>query len=164
MKKSISILSFLAILNLSQSCATIVGGSRYNANVIIKDHPHALIAYKGEYKGTGRAFIQAKRKEANTFSVSVKEEGCKEQIVNFTSRSFRGGAFVGTVILFTGIASGVPLPWGVALDLATGALWKPNVNEPGIVKVNHKLYMYSINYSGCSKRDSIAVATSGKHP
>ena len=71
MKNAISILVLLATLSLLQSCATIVGGSKYNAHVIVKDHPHATITYKGEFKGTGVALIQAKRKEANTFSVLV---------------------------------------------------------------------------------------------
>ncbi len=147
MKTTISILMLLTALVFFQSCATIVGGSKYNAHVIVRDHPQATITYKGEFKGTGIAFIPAKRKEANKFSVTVKEEGCNEQTVNFTTRSFRGGAFVGTVIGWTALVSGIPLPWGAVVDLSSGALWKPNVKEPGIVKTNTKNYTYFIDYN-----------------
>ncbi|HEU5292840.1 MAG TPA: hypothetical protein VFU05_19465 [Cyclobacteriaceae bacterium] len=157
MKSRINFFTVPILLTLFR-CATIVGGSNYTADVIVKDHPSAVITYKDQVKGSGVAFFKAKRSEANKFSVTVKEDGCKEQTINFTTRSFRGGAFVGTVIGWTGLISGIPIPWGVALDLATGALWKPNEKEPGIMKVDYKHYVYTINYTGCSARDSIANA------
>ena len=154
MKNIISILAWLSLALSLQNCATIVGGSKYNAHVLIKDHPQATISYKGEFKGTGGATIQAKRKEANKFSITVAEKGCAEQTVNFSSRSFRGGAFVGTVIGWSGLLSGIPLPWGAAVDLMTGSLWKPDVNEPGVSKTDYKNYTYLINYTGCAQIDA----------
>jgi len=39
----------------------------------------------------------------------------------------KGGTFVGTILGWTGLVNGIPIPWGLGVDLATGALWKPNV-------------------------------------
>jgi hypothetical protein len=139
MKNPISILIWLATIPTLQNCATITGGNKYNAHVVIKDHPLATIKHNGEFKGSGTAFIQVKRKDANTFSIAVSESGCSEQIINFNKRSFRGGPFVGT------------LPWGVAFDLVTGALWKPNIKEPGVAKNDYKNYTYFVDYSGCNQ-------------
>ncbi|CAN5473088.1 hypothetical protein BH23BAC1_BH23BAC1_20710 [soil metagenome] len=67
--------------------------------------------------------------DANKFSLLLKEDGWQEQIINYTSRTFRGGAFVGTLITWTGLIGGVPIPWGVFVDFTTGALYKPNIFE-----------------------------------
>jgi hypothetical protein len=115
---------------LFTSCATIVGGSKYNAHIVVADNSNAKILYKGEVIGTGNATVKVKRKEANKFEFSVKQDGCNEQNYKYNTRSFRGWAFAGTILGWTGIApSGFPLPWGVITDLATGAVWKPNVME-----------------------------------
>ncbi len=145
-------LMLLAAFSLLTSCATIIGGSKYYAHVKVKGHPNANIEYKGAYQGSGNAVIKAKRAEANRFSVTIKEDGCEEQTVNFTQRSFRGWALGGTIILWTGLYEGIPLPWGVAVDAATGALWKPNENEVGVNKIDYKHYNYIINYTGCKEK------------
>jgi hypothetical protein len=135
------------------SCATIIGGSKYNAHITVKDHPNATITYKNGLAGRGAATIKVPRKDANKIYLEIKEEGCKTQIDSFTTRSFRGWALAGTIIGWTGLTStGIPLPWGLGTDLATGALWKPNVSEKGITKVDFKNYNYLINYNGCGSK------------
>lgn len=132
------------------SCATIIGGSNYNAHVIVMDKPNAKISYKGEYRGNGSTTIKVKRSEANKFSFTVKEEGCEAQTYMYKSRAFRGGALVGTILVWTGTINGILIPWGVFVDLATGALWKPNVMERGISKEDYKSFRYQVNYNNCN--------------
>lgn len=92
-----------------------------------------------------------KRNEANRLTFSVKEDGCNEQQFNYSTRTFRGWAFAGTIVGWTGVAAGIPLPWGVVTDLATGAVWKPNESEKGITKENYKNFRYQVNYSNCAQ-------------
>jgi hypothetical protein len=144
-------LHFILVISsciLLSSCATIIGGSKYYAHVKLPDHPLAKISYKGEFQGTGQAMIKVKRSEADKLSIVVKEEGLNEQTFNFTSRSFRGWAFVGTIVGWTGLIGGIPLPWGVAVDLSTGALYKPNTKEKGVSKMDYKNYNYVLDYKG----------------
>lgn len=145
-----SIVLFLSI-SLLTGCATIIGGSRYYAHVKVPDHPTAKISYKGEYQGAGDATFMVKRSEANKLSITVQEAGSEEQTFNFTQRKFRGWSFVGTIVTWTGIYSGFPLPWGVVVDLSTGALWKPSLDEKGISKMNYRNYNYILDYKGSTK-------------
>ena len=143
---------------LLSNCATIVGGKSYYARVTVKDHPEARINYKAIDMGKGYASFKAPRKEANSFAVTIKEENCEEQKFIYSKRTFRGWALVGTIVTFTGYISTVPIPYGVIVDCATGALWKPDINEKGIVKVDYKHYNYTIDYTGC-KQTPIAIDT-----
>jgi len=149
MKNFLFIMMTLVIASVVSSCATIIGGSKYYAEVQVPNHPNAKIEYKGRQEGIGEASFKARRKEANQFSVTIKEEGCETQTADFTERKFRGWAFAGTVIGWTGLYGGIPLPWGVATDLATGALWKPDVNEKGVRKEDFNHFTYTIDYTGC---------------
>lgn len=150
-KKSITInLAIISALFLS-SCATIVGGSRYNAHIIVSRKPNAKIIYKGEVIGTGSATIKVKRNQADKFSFSVKEDGCNEQNYNYTDRTFRGWAFAGSILLWTGVTpNGIPIPWGAVVDLATGAIWKPNTANEGLSKETYKTFVYEVKYASCS--------------
>ena len=129
------------VLLFLTNCGTIVGGSKYYAHVVVNDRPKAKIIYQGSVMGIRNASFLAKRRDANKFSVTIREVDCPDQTYNFTTRSFRGWSLVGSVFGWTGTAGGVLLPWGVGLDLLTGALWKPNVKEKGIVKSNYKNYI-----------------------
>lgn len=157
MKNLISFLTLLATYSLLTSCATIIGGSKYYAHVKIEDHPNAKIEYNDVYQGTQNAMIKIKRKEADKFAVTIKEEGCETQTIGYNQKAFRGWAFAGTVIGWTGLYGGFPLPWGVAVDLATGALWKPDINENGVTKVDYKNYNYLVDYSGCKEEEEIST-------
>ena len=153
LRKHFSVGLFISTIFLS-SCATIIGGSKYNAHIVVVDRPNAKIVYQGEVKGTGNATIKVKRNEANKFSFTVREDGCNEQQFSYTSRTFRGWAFVGTIVGWTGLIYGIPLPWGVAVDLATGAVWKPNDMEKGVSKEDYKNFKYQVNYTNCSQNKS----------
>lgn len=152
-KNGFYFLMLLAFTYLFSSCATIIGGNKYYAKVQVPDHPNAKIEYKGVYKGTGEANFKAKRKEANNFSVTIKEDGCETQTTDFTQRKFRGWAFAGTVVGWTGLLQGIPLPWGVVVDGANGAWWKPDINEKNVTKEDFNHYIYRIDYSGCHSKE-----------
>ena len=152
-KQTLILLSVITSILMS-SCATIVGGSKYNAHIIVADRPNAKIVYQGEVKGTGSATIKVKRKEANKFSFSVREDGCDEQKFDYTSRTFRGWALAGTILGWSGAIGGIPIPWGVVTDLATGALWKPNTMEKEISKEDYKNFKYLVNYTNCTQSKS----------
>ena len=149
MRCSASMFILLASAFLS-SCATIVGGSKYNAVVIVRNHSDAKITYNGVYRGSGTALLMINRNHANAVSFTVKSEGCDERKYDFNSHVFRGWALLGTLVTWTGAAAGIPLPWGLATDTATGAFWKPNVMEKGVSKENYKNYTYVLDYEGCA--------------
>ncbi|RXQ90393.1 SHOCT domain-containing protein [Ancylomarina salipaludis] len=143
-------LGFLFISSiLLSSCGVIIGGSKYYAHVTVENHPKAVISYDGKTKGVGEADFLAPRSYADSFSISVKEPGCDEQIFDFTKKSFRGWALAGTLVTWTGTISGIPVPWGLIVDTASGSLWKPNVLEDGVSKIDYKNFHYSLNYTGC---------------
>jgi len=150
-----AIFSLAAGTVLFSSCATIVGGGKYYAHVNIKNHPNAVISYNGEVLGQGYAAFKVPRREANSFSITLKEENCEEQHFDFKERSFRGWAFVGTLITWTGLSINggpwLPIPFGVIVDGATGAFWKPDINEKGVTKTDYKNYNYLIDYTGCKQ-------------
>ena len=54
----------LALLAFN-SCAAIVGGGTYTAEVVAKDRENADIYYNGDYIGTGRAIVEIPRRQAN---------------------------------------------------------------------------------------------------
>ncbi len=161
MKSLFYFLALLVITVIITSCATIIGGSKYWAQIQVPDHPNAKIEYKGMYQGTGVALFTAKRSEANQFSVKIKEEGCETETKKFSQRSFRGWAFVGTVVGWTGLTINggpwLPIPFGVIVDGATGAWWKPDINEKGVSKQDYKHYNYYIDYTGCKSKTSTTI-------
>lgn len=165
MRKLFYFVVLLALTGMMTSCATIIGGSKYWAKVQIVDHPNAKIEYKGEYIGTGVATILAKRSEANRFSLTIKEEGYETETKNFTQRTFRGWAFAGTVIGWTGLTVNggpwLPIPFGVIVDGATGAWWKPNVKEKGVYKQDYKHYNYQVEYTGTKTKTLTAGTQDG---
>lgn len=149
--KKVNLLLLVLAPWLLANCGTIVGGSRYNARIVVTDRPTAKIVYRGEVKGVGSAAVKVKRNEANRFSFTVQEEGCEAQKFDYVSRKFRGGALVGTLVAWTGFVEGVPLPWGLVIDLATGALWKPDTMEKGVFKEDYKNFLYQVSYSNCTQ-------------
>ncbi len=150
----------VAALLGGSGCATIAGGSRYNAQVSVPKRPNAQISYNGAWVGTGTATVSHKRNEANRLVFTVREEGCPEQTYQYTSRSLRGFALVGTLVTWTGLVQGIPIPWGLGVDLLSGALWKPNVDEPGVSKVNYKNFRYTLPYAGCGDQTPSRAAPS----
>ena len=155
--KKLSLLFFLSLVItlLFSSCATIIGGAKYNAKVQVPGHPEATITVDGQYKGQGEANFLVKRRDADKLAVTVQEENCEPETTRFNSKSFRGWAFVGTVLGWTGIVPGtyIPLPWGIAVDACTGALWKPDVNEKGVSKIDYDTFLYTINYKAVPQKN-----------
>ncbi len=149
MKKVFYSLVLFSAFGLLTSCATIVGGNKYWAHVEVSNHPSANITCNGEVKGKGTAVFKVKRTQAKRLSIMVKEEGCDEQTFSFTRNTFRGWAFAGTIVTWTGLISGIYVPWGVIVDLANGALVKPNVNEKGVSKIDYKNFKYVLEYDKC---------------
>ncbi len=146
-------ISFLCLF-LFSSCGTIFGGAKYYAHVTIDNHPNASITYKGINQGYGSAIFKVPRLEANKFTITVAEQDCGKQNFTFKQRKIRGWALVGSILTWA-IINGIPLPLGIAVDLATGALWKPDIMEKGVSKIDHKHFTYVINnYTGCKQKDS----------
>jgi len=143
---------FLVIsLLLSSSCATIVGGSRYNAFVNVNGKPAAKIYYNGTLLGTGSGNLKIPRKEANSLHFKVTQDGCPEQQFNFNTRAFRGWALLGSFVTFSIITpTGIPIPIGNVVDFATGAYWKPEQSDPAIRKVDYNNYHYNLDYNLCN--------------
>ena len=160
MRRALSIVLMVLVSFVLSNCGTIIGGMKYHAKVQVDNHPEAQIKYMGKPRGIGEANFKAKRKEADNFTVKIKKKGCSEQTRRFTSRDFRGWAFAGTLLGWTGFISGIPLPFGVATDLITGALWKPDIEEKGVVKQDFNHFVYKVNYSGCEDKNVDAASTS----
>ena len=142
----LSVVSFMTIMCLT-GCATICGGAKYNAEIIVDNHPKAEITYNGRYIGSGRADIKIRRRDADKVVFTVKEEGKKEQYYSFHEKTFRGWSLLGTILGWTGYYQGIYLPWGVAVDGITGSWWKPCEYENGVVKVDYDNYRYFLKYN-----------------
>lgn len=151
MKKPIVIRYLIFGLSiLFSSCATIIGGSKFNADVVVSNDRNVKIIHQGREVGTGFARFKVNRKDADKFSFILRKDGCRDQVYTFKSRTFRGWAFCGSLVTWTFLINGiVPVPVGVILDLATGAFWKPNVREPGVFKEDFKNFKYLITFDDC---------------
>ena len=150
-----NVILLICILVLNQGCALIFGGSNYYAIVEVKNNPHATIKYAGVAQGRGAATIKVPRSNADRFLFTVEDDYCPEERFEFKSRAFRGWSFVGTVIFWTGVYAGIPLPWGVLFDGAFGAWWKPSIHEKGIEKMDYKHFRYKVNYENCAHSEDI---------
>jgi hypothetical protein len=153
--KTGGIFFILVCLFISQGCATIAGGGNYYAHVAVEDHPFATIKHNDIIRGQGKITIKVPRKEANSFVLTISEPGCPTIERKFNKRVFRGWAFVGTIVTWTGLTvnggAWLPVPFGLMVDGPTGALWKPDVTEDGVVKIDYKNFHYTINYPECDK-------------
>ncbi len=155
----IGALFLLMSLMINQGCAVIAGGSKYYAHVAVDEHPKAAIKYKGITRGYGNTTFKVPRKDANNLVITVSEPGCPTIQRRYNERVFRGWAFVGTVATWTGLLSinggaWIPIPFGVIVDGAAGAWWKPDANEEGITKTDYNNYNYNIIYEECDKPGS----------
>lgn len=139
--KTLSIGLLIAVMSIClSSCAVMFGSSNYNAK-IKTDDPDASIYYNNAKIGTGEAQTTLARKNAKNIQLTIKKDGCDDQVVNYNTATLRGWSITGTVITWGLI--------GIAVDGGTGAWWKPNVDEQGVSKVDYKNYTYEIKYEGC---------------
>ena len=120
------------------------GTTNYNAKINVDDKG-ADIYYNNAKIGKGEALTTIARKDAKNINITIKKDGCEDQVRNYNTATLRGWSIAGTVVTW-GLV-------GVAIDGATGAWWKPNINEQGVSKVDYMNYTYDINYDGCKDQD-----------
>lgn len=124
---------------LFTSCGVMFGGSRYNANIKVNDHPNAEIYANGEKMGMGEVTGTFKRNLP--LKVEVKQDKCEPKTKNFDN-AFRTGNFILSAISWGLI--------GIAVDLGTGAAYKPDHrNDSSIQKLSDKTYNFTVDYSEC---------------
>lgn len=134
-------MSLLSISLLMSSCGVMFGGSKYNGTIKVKDHPNAEIIVNGQKLGNGQATSLFPRDRA--LVVEVKQEGCPTKTQTF-DKSFRTGNFILSVLSW-GIL-------GIAVDLGTGAAYKPAHNaNSSIKKLSDKNYEFEVDYQECKK-------------
>lgn len=139
MKTSLKNFCFILLLMSATSCGVIFGGSRFSGSVIVKDHPKADIYVDGRKIGKGSAMGSFPRNRP--LAVEIKEKECESQTRTF-NKSFRTGNFI-LSILSWGLV-------GVAVDLGTGASYKPDHrHDPSINRLSDKSYVFIVDYSGC---------------
>ncbi|MGB0166133.1 MAG: hypothetical protein ACPF8V_04695 [Luteibaculum sp.] len=136
--KSVLVIFLAALLS---SCATLVGGSRYNAFVQVSNVKDVTVTFPTGRQVKSGMGTTWKRKDANSFSFLVSKEGCEVQEYKYITREFKSGALVGTLVLF-----GLP---GLIVDAAFASWWEPNEMEKGIVKADYKNFVYQVDYTGC---------------
>ncbi len=143
MKKSTLFLAAITMsaLILFTSCGVMFGGSRYNANIKVNDHPNAEIYANGEKIGTGEVSSSFKRNLP--LKVEVKQDKCEPKTKNFDN-AFRTGNFILSAISWGLI--------GIAVDLGTGASYKPDHrNDANIQRLSDKSYNFTVDYSECKE-------------
>lgn len=139
MKKAILLAGLITFTFSLSSCGVIFGGSRYNADIKVLDHPEAQIFANGEKIGVGEVTKSFKRNKE--LKIEVKQDGCEPKLQNFDN-SFRTGNFILSVITW-----GIP---GIIVDLASGASYKPDYkHNKSVEKVSTKDYKFNIDYSEC---------------
>ena len=144
MKKSTLLITAITISSsiLLSSCGVMFGGSKYNANIKVKDHPNAEIYANGEKIGTGEVSTSFKRNQP--LKVEVKQDKCEPKTKNFDNK-FRTGNFILSAISWGLI--------GIGVDLGTGASYKPDhKNDPAIEKLSDKNYKFTVDYSECKEK------------
>ncbi len=154
-------------------CATIFGGKKYNAH-IKTNRPNAEIIVNNKLVGKGSGVVSVVRKDANKLNIILKEKGCEDTIFNFKSRKIRSFALAGTITPWAVFIGGIlywvstpkessggvvflPGPILVGVFFATvfgpgsivnmansSSLYKPDINELGVYKINYKNYEYRL--------------------
>lgn len=142
MKKTIFTIFLCATFGLLfSSCATIVGGAKYNARVRVPDHPNAKISINGQYRGNGEASMLIKRKEANMLNITVQEGDDEPQTTLFSGRKFRTGTLFADFFL-----PFFPPIGALIVDAIVGSWWRPDENETGVSRIDVDNYLYTITY------------------
>ncbi len=136
-----SIAALLLVTFAFGSCGVMFGGSRFSGSIVVKDHPDAQIFVNGNKIGQGSALGMYPRNRPLT--VQVKETACEAKTITYDN-TFRTGNFILSLVMW-GLV-------GVAVDLGTGASYKPDHNHnPAIQKLSDKNFLFTVDYSECSK-------------
>ena len=145
MKKTFNNTFLLIVISaIFSSCASIVGGTKYNAFITVEDHPDAIVYNGKTLLGTGSGFTSIPRKDANKVIFTVQKDGCPAQEFQFRSRKFRFWTFIGDFFMPTAVVGGFPIPFPHLIDFSTGAYYKPNANNPSITKGDYKNFYYTL--------------------
>ena len=149
-KKTITLFQaslLLIFFSLLSSCATITGGSYYNATALVPDHPSATVTHNSMQATHGQALVRIMRRNADKVSFVVEEKGCKPQTFSFHQRKFRSAAAIGNLgFIFY-------MPITVLCDALTGSWYKPDVTETNVSIKDTKSYIYTLDYSSCKRKD-----------
>ena len=73
--------------------------------------------------------------------ILTQEFSVNGNIYNGFTKKTRAGALILSAIFWTSWQP-FPIPWGLALDIATGAAFKPDVKDKRVIKVNDKNYRF----------------------
>jgi hypothetical protein len=131
----------LGIAILMNSCATIFGGTKYVAHVTPSNKQADVYMNDIKY-GTGDTKIKVKR--SNNLNLTLKAEVCDD-----LDKMYVKEARIPIVILSF-------LSWGllgIIVDFADGAAYKPDVDIPGVQKIDDKNYKFIVDYVGCPEAD-----------
>ena len=115
------------------SCAVMFGGSKYNAHIELSD-PGAEIYINGMKRGTGNATILLPRKD--NLNIEVQKDGCED--LNMTYPNQLRATFALNFISW-GLV-------GIIIDFATGATYRPDVDTPGVLRLNQKTFQYKVKF------------------
>jgi len=141
MKTPLKIFCFVILSISSTSCGVMFGGSKFSGSLIAKDHPNAEIYVDGNKLGNGTAIGLFPRNRPLT--VELKQDGCESKTLTF-NKTFRTGNFIASILVW-GLV-------GVAVDLGTGASYKPDhISNPAIERLSDRSYVFTMDYSGCPK-------------
>ena len=142
---------------LFTSCATLVGGAKYNARVQVPNHPDAKITVNGQYLGNGQVTASLNRSDCNQVNITVQEGDDEPQTVLFSGRKFRTGTLIADFFL--------PIPPGTfILDAITGAWWRPDDGDSRITRIDVKNYLYTITYTPKTKTNTTHTPVSRPIP
>ena len=155
--KTISIaIAFLILLN---SCATVFGGAKYHAHIIVPNHPNVSVLLNGEHIGNSNSIIKIKRADASFLNFEVQKEGYVPENYYYRSKKVRGVA-VGFSIFFSlftrltifsnnGVIYNRAFPIQIFIDMLNySSIFKPDDKEKGLIKMNYNNYKYVLPFRG----------------
>jgi len=132
----------VVLLTALQGCGIIVGGTRFNGGIVVRNNPDVMIEAEGRLVGRGSGFGRFKR--GRPLQITLKQEGCEPNFVTFGKR-LRTASFILSAVMTWGV-------YGPILDVVTGASFKPDHrNNPNVTKESYKTFIFVVDYTGCRK-------------
>jgi len=133
MRNASKLFATLVLVVLFSSCATMFGGSKYNAHIEVEGRPKARIYVNDTKVDTdGSATVLQKRNES--VYIEVRDGDCK--VTKDYMNEMRVGWLLSDVFI-TGLIPAV-------VDFATGSIYKP-VEGRGVQKLGTDDFKYRIN-------------------
>lgn len=133
---------FVSVISIMlSSCATLFGGNRYVADVVVPGREDVGIYVNGKQVGYGSATFEQKRKQR--LEVTLEKDGCTPQKELFSIET-RPALIVCDLV---GIV-------GLVVDFGTGAIYRPELRvDPRVEKVHYDRFRYNVFYEGCKSGD-----------